>query len=233
MPSHAHLRLLRELNKSGGDMNSGNNSGRPTRRLPPSAARMNFTAPGTHTSAMRAKVEAIKRDTGAGEATLRALTTFNKAQKKRTVLQAHQLDWYRVHRELQSERHALETDFSQWLREQLFADQRKPASGADDFQPKVPPRPPARIAADCADCAAACRRRWSTRWRRRTRRATSGARRCTRSCAGCASCVARPAPLRRRASWWARCAPRSTSRRAHQPRAPEPPPGPHARATAA
>ena len=135
MPTHAHLRLLKELNRSGADMNA--QGGRPTRRLPPSAARMNFTAPGTTSSAMRAKVEASKRGNESAEAKLRALTTFAKSQKKRAVLQAHQLDWHRVHTALQGERHALETDFSEWLREQLFADQHKSVSGTDDFQPKV------------------------------------------------------------------------------------------------
>ena len=70
-----------------------------------SASRVNIiNAGGSSTQRMRAQLAATKNESSDIEAKLRSITSFQKAQKKRTALQGHHRDWWRARDETQRER---------------------------------------------------------------------------------------------------------------------------------
>lgn len=139
------LHVLREMRQAGPSA-----SAPPP---PPSAARLPQAAPGSNTSAMRAKIEAAKAGSADIEAKLRALTGKGKVQKKRTALQTHQRDWNNTNAELQRQRAELESARALWL--QVEAD--RPAAEAAGA--------PLRSLAPDDAAADATRREWSVEMR--------------------------------------------------------------------
>ena len=129
MPSHAHVRLLQELNETNAR----------ARACKPSAARMFSARPGNSSAAMRAKLEESKAGSARAddiEAKMRQLKAFTKSQKRRTALQAHQHDWYRTNTALRKERAQLEIELSSWLDAQIASTpaQRSGAPADEEYQ---------------------------------------------------------------------------------------------------
>ena len=127
-----------------------------------SASRVNIiNAGGSSTQRMRAQLAATKNESSDIEAKLRSITSFQKAQKKRTALQGHHRDWWRARDETQRERAELEGAIVAWVAQAARA-AAGPAEGpvADaDAEAAL-----GALQAEEAECEVA-RREWSVEMR--------------------------------------------------------------------